>query len=92
MTPNPLRRARAERWGRRLGAVAGSAEPDTPPPEPAAASFAAFHLLDRAATGSWPFEKAHALLTLDSASDAEIQLPETEAGGANRRGATSLGH
>ena len=58
----------------------------------AAASFAAFHLLDRAATGSWPFEKAHALLTLDSASDAEIQLPETEAGGANRGGATSLGH
>ena len=57
----------------------------------AAASFAAFHLLDRAATGSWPFEKAHALLTLESASDAERQLPETEAGGAARGGATSLG-
>jgi ectonucleotide pyrophosphatase/phosphodiesterase family protein 4 len=57
----------------------------------AAASFAAFHLLDRRATGSWPFEKAHALLTLESASDAERQLPETEAGGAARGGATSLG-
>ena len=56
-----------------------------------AASFAAFHLLDRRATGSWPFEKAHALLTLESASDAERQLPETEAGGAARGGATSLG-
>lgn len=52
----------------------------------AAASFAAFHLLDRRATGSWPFEKAHALLTLESASDAERQLPETEAGGAARGG------
>ena len=52
----------------------------------AAASFAAFHLLDRRATGSWPFEKAHALLTLESASDAERQMPETEAGGAARGG------
>lgn len=57
----------------------------------AAASFAAFHLLDRRATGSWPFEKAHALLTNASASDAERQLSETEAGGAARGGATSLG-
>ena len=45
----------------------------------AAVSFAAFHLLDRRATGRWPFEKRRALLPLDAG--AEQQLPEMEMGG-----------